>query len=612
MTFLEKTKRFLEPLLQDKKYLILSCIKFTLWAFYSILIIILIKNTTNAIITDDIESFESITQIFTFCIILYFIINYIGRKWEWPILYYKTEKYISDTYVRKMMMIDNNYIEALWSGKLVSIMQNGIKRWNEHLAFLLRDFTRTAVVFVATIYILYSMDNMYGGVFIICIFIVHALVVWIDSFARSFRKIRTEKRHEYARKLVQIIMSKIEILQNNQMNTRARELYKIHEDIEEADEKVAHSLFFIFNVPRIFLAFARIGILYSIGYKTFTGEFTITDFTLAMTILLMFETFLLDSIEFYKNFTKEFSTIESMWDAIDNWPEIQWYDSWLSFQPKKEDIEISSISYGYNEAKVFDNFSLIIKRWQKTALVGASGWWKTTLMKLIAWYLHPESGSISVLGNRLNETALKTYYPHIGYLTQDPWVFDATIRENLVSAISNVSVIAESESVSVTNNEAIQVSEKQNMDHFVPRDDRNENEIEEQLIQALRLAHCDFVFDLEKWLDTEIGERGVRLSWGQKQRLAIAKIFLKNPEIILLDEPTSALDSFSEEAITIALDELFRDRTVIIVAHRLQTVKKSDEIIVLEWWKVVERGNHNELVEQRWIYNRMLELQSGF
>lgn len=162
------------------------------------------------------------------------------------------------------------------------------------------------------------MDNMYGGVFIICIFIVHALVIWIDGFARSFRKIRTEKRHEYARKLVQIIMSKIEILQNNQMNTRAKELYKIHEEIEEADGKVAHSLFFIFNVPRVFLAFARIGILYFIGYKTFTGEFTITDFTLAMTILLMFETFLLDSIEFYKNFTKEFSTIESMWDAIDN------------------------------------------------------------------------------------------------------------------------------------------------------------------------------------------------------------------------------------------------------------------------------------------------------
>lgn len=104
----------------------------------------------------------------------------------------------------------------------------------------------------------------------------------------------------------------------------------------------------------------------------------------------------------------------------------------------------------------------------------------------------------------------------------------------------------------------------------------------------------------------------MRLSGGQKQRLAIAKIFLKNPEIILLDEPTSALDSFSEEQITIALDELFRNRTVIIVAHRLQTVKKADDIIVLEQGKIVERGNHESLVAKNGIYNRMLELQSGF
>jgi ATP-binding cassette, subfamily B, putative efflux pump len=102
------------------------------------------------------------------------------------------------------------------------------------------------------------------------------------------------------------------------------------------------------------------------------------------------------------------------------------------------------------------------------------------------------------------------------------------------------------------------------------------------LKRALKLAHCDFVFDLEHGLDTEIGERGVRLSGGQKQRLAIAKIFLKDPEIILLDEPTSALDSFSEEAITEALDTLFKNRTVIIVAHRLQTVRKADDIIVIE------------------------------
>lgn len=142
--------------------------------------------------------------------------------------------------------------------------------------------------------------------------------------------------------------------------------------------------------------------------------------------------------------------------------------------------------------------------------------------------------------------------------------------------------------------------------------EKNMIDIELQLIRALKLAHCDFVFDLEYWLDTEIGEKGVRLSGGQKQRLAIAKIFLKDPEIILLDEPTSALDSFSEEAITVSLDKLFRGRTVIIVAHRLQTVRKADDIIVIDWGRVVERGNHVSLVAKWEIYHRMLELQSGF
>ncbi len=355
----------------------------------------------------------------------------------------------------------------------------------------------------------------------------------------------------------------MEILQNNQWDIRAKELTKIHKDIENADDKVAHTMFFIFNIPRGFVALARIGILYFIWYNVFSWLFTLTDFTLAMTILIMFEAFLIDSVEFYKNFTKEFADIESLWKTIDSAPSMRGYEDWKIFKPSKKNIEIKNITYGYHRNNVFEKLSLTIEYGKKTALVGASGGGKTTLMKLIAGYLHPEKGSISVLGNVLSETALKTYYPHIGYLTQDPSVFDATIRENLISTLSNMA---------------------------------KENNTEQKLTEALKLAHCDFVFELEKWLDTEIGERGVRLSGWQKQRLAIAKIFLKNPEIILLDEPTSALDSFSEEKITEALDTLFQWRTVIIVAHRLQSVKKADDIIVLEDWKISERWTHAELV----------------
>lgn len=152
-------------------------------------------------------------------------------------------------------------------------------------------------------------------------------------------------------------------------------------------------------------------------------------------------------------------------------------------------------------------------------------------------------------------------------------IFDGSVRENLVYALND------SESVS-----------------------------DEILMKTLKSAECDFIVDLE----AQIGEKGIRLSGGERQRLAIAKLMLKNPEIIVLDEPTSALDSFSEEKITKALDELFKGRTVVIIAHRLQTIKKADNILVLEAGKIIEEGKHSELMAKHGVYYKMVELQSGF
>ncbi|MCH2188914.1 ATP-binding cassette domain-containing protein, partial [Candidatus Gracilibacteria bacterium] len=181
------------------------------------------------------------------------------------------------------------------------------------------------------------------------------------------------------------------------------------------------------------------------------------------------------------------------------------------------------------------------------------------------------------------------------YLTQEPSVFDGTVYDNLTYALES---FPNPSDTAPTPNPS-------------PKG-RGESEFEQHLHHIIKLAKCEFIYDFPEGLQTEIGEKGIRLSGGQRQRLAIAKIFLKDPKIIILDEPTSALDSFSEEQITQAMRNLFKGRTVIVIAHRLQTVKNADHIYVIEDGQVIEEGTHSSLTKKKGIYKRMLDLQSGF
>lgn len=202
-------------------------------------------------------------------------------------------------------------------------------------------------------------------------------------------------------------------------------------------------------------------------------------------------------------------------------------------------------------------------------------------MKLISGFIHQNAGDILVDGQNLQDINLSSYYKNIGYLTQEPSVFDGSILENLIYGMET---------------------------DFDEHDEKSIKIIQD----AIALASADFVYQFSDGLHTQIGERGVRLSGGQKQRLAIAKLFIKNPQIIILDEPTSALDSFSEEDITDSFEKLFSGRTVLVIAHRLQTVQHADEIIVFDEGNIIERGTHETLIAQNGYYKKMLDLQSGF
>jgi ABC-type multidrug transport system fused ATPase/permease subunit len=260
-------------------------------------------------------------------------------------------------------------------------------------------------------------------------------------------------------------------------------------------------------------------------------------------------------------------------NKIKNWRKKYVYEKWK--------IEIKNLDFAYNKDKqIFKNLNLEFLANKKNALIGHSWWWKSTIIKLILRLYDYEKWEILIDNQELKSLKIESFYKEIWYLSQEPWVFDGTIRENLEYAFD---------------------------------DNILGNENREKLIwEALKKAQIDeMVKNFKKWLDTEIWEKWVKLSWWEKQRLAIARIFLKNPKIVILDEPTSALDSISEYKITKALDELTKWRTSIIIAHRLQTVMQSDKIIVLENWKIEAEWKHKDLLKKSKIYKTLVDLQNG-
>ena len=581
MTFIDKAKRFFEPCFDNKIVLCKWLFVSFLWWINSIIHLLFLERIMYYLLNDP-TLFGRILLMYSFYLVVYESINFSVRKWWWVELLWNSWQYISRKYLTRFVGMDNTSIEVLWTGKLISIINLWVEKWGLLIWDTIEHLIALFIAICFTIYMITKINSVYPVLFIWLLVTFFLISYAINKKIIPYRILRNENYINTTKQVVKIVMSKNEILQNNMIGFQNKIIDELYRKDIEINKNMGTLRAILTRNSGIWMSIIIILSYYFLWFWFLSWNIELSILIWLSGTLIIIQKVIYENLTFYIDFTKEFVKVSKLWDFYDTVPEIRWYESWNSFLSWKKDIEIQNISYGYNETKVFQDFSLTIEQGKKTALVGASGGGKTTLLKLIAGYLHPDKGSISVLGNILSETALKSYYPHIGYLTQDPSVFDATIRENLVSSISSFGA------------------------EFI------EQALEQKLIEALHLAHCDFVFEMQQWLDTEIGERWVRLSWGQKQRLAIAKIFLKNPDIILLDEPTSALDSFSEEAITQALNTLFQWRTVIIIAHRLQTVRHADDIVVIEGGEVVERWNHDTLSTTGWIYARMLELQSGF
>ncbi len=238
------------------------------------------------------------------------------------------------------------------------------------------------------------------------------------------------------------------------------------------------------------------------------------------------------------------------------------------YQTKSSDIEFKNVTFSYDKKKIIDNLSLKIKENTKVAFVGPSGSGKTTICHLMARFWDVQEGSVLLDGKNVKDYNIDSLMENFTFVFQNVYLFNDTILNNLKMAKENASL--------------------------------------DEINNALKLACCDFVNDLPDGVNTIIGEGGSTLSGGELQRLSIARAILKDSKIVILDEATANVDPENEEKLMKAIDALTLNKTVIMIAHRLKTVKNCDNIFVIDGGKIVESGKHDDLIKQDGIYKRFV------
>ena len=238
------------------------------------------------------------------------------------------------------------------------------------------------------------------------------------------------------------------------------------------------------------------------------------------------------------------------------------------------EVKYSGVIFDYNKDKsTLKNINLLAKPGQMIALVGPTGAGKTTLINLLPAFYETSQGEITIDGQNISETSLESLRKNISTVNQEPFLFNGTVGENISYGNLNA----------------------------------NQNEI----IEAAKAANCDvFINELPEGFNTKVGERGVRLSVGEKQRISIARALLKDSPILILDEATASVDTATERLIQQALERLMKGRTSFVIAHRLSTIRNADQILVLKNGCIIERGSHDELIKLQGLYSRLARIQN--
>tara|TARA_R110002051_G_scaffold131376_2_gene205261 strand:- start:265 stop:2001 length:1737 start_codon:yes stop_codon:yes gene_type:complete len=354
--------------------------------------------------------------------------------------------------------------------------------------------------------------------------------------------------------------------------------HKIFESgVEELFNNVKKSLTttaFMTSSSTFLIGFATTGIMGFGGYKIIQGTLTTGEFLMFTVLLAQMIAPIVQMSNIGSQLTEALAGLDRTEELMNMTPESDEENRTVVLEHMKGDIIFNDVSFAYEEDKeVLHNINFEVKSGSVVALVGSSGSGKSTIAGLAATFLNPLSGTITIDGNDISKVNLNSYRKNLGVVLQDEFLFEGTIRDNIL----------------------------------FPRPHATEKELQNAVIAAYV---NEFTDRFENGLDTLIGERGVKLSGGQRQRIAIARAVLANPKILILDEATSNLDTESESLIQKSLATLTEGRTTFVIAHRLSTIRKANQILVIENGRIAEQGTHDELIAKEGRYYNLFTYQA--
>ena len=472
-----------------------------------------------------------------------------------------------------VLSLDMKYFENKSSGRLMAILNDDVNQLERFL-----DTGANKLLQTATTVIVIGGTFLYISPLIATFAFIPIPIIIFGSFKFTST---IASRYERIRESIETLNSNLSNSISGILNVKSftRESKEL-ERIETSSNEVKSANYHAIKLSAAFIPIIRVAILFGFtatlligGFLALDGEIKVATYSVLLFItqrLLWPLTELGDTFDLYQRAMASFNRIFSLKNESS---EIG--NGNIEFKKLENKIELKDVSFSYvDNFNVLNNVDLTIEAGQTTAIVGSTGSGKSTLIKLLLRLYEINNGSISFDSNSLKDIELSSLREKIGLVSQDVFLFEGTVIENIAYGDLNAS--------------------------------------ESEVWNAAQKSEADeFINNLPQKEKTIVGERGQKLSGGQRQRVSIARAILKNPEILILDEATSSVDNETEAAIQRSLDILKKDRTVIVIAHRLSTVRNADIIHVLENGSVVESGNHESLLNIEGVYSKLWSVQTG-